>query len=91
MTRTMACEFAAYGMRVNSIAPGWIVTEMHFGTGPDAGQKRSELLQRDCPAAVIDRLGRPEEIAAAVAFLLSDDASYITASTLHVDGGLLAR
>ena len=91
MTRTMACEFAAHGMRVNSVAPGWIVTEMHFGTGPDAAKRKAELEKYEFEFAMMRRLGRPEEIAAAIVFLLSDDASYITGSTIHVDGGLVGN
>lgn len=87
LTRSMAAELAPRGIRVNSIAPGWIASEMHFGTGPDADARKTELLTREYPVALMNRLGRPDEIAAAIAFLLSDDASYITGSCLHVDGG----
>ena len=90
LTRNMACEFIEFGIRVNTVSPGWTVTEMHFGTGPDATQKKTMLENHRFDGAVINRLGRPEEIAAAIAFLLSDDASYITATTLHVDGGRVA-
>ncbi|MFC1715880.1 SDR family NAD(P)-dependent oxidoreductase [Candidatus Poribacteria bacterium] len=88
LTRSMACEFVQYGMRANSVAPGWSVTEMHFG---DSQEKKKELENTVYAGAIIRRLGRPEEIAAAIAFLLSDDASYITATTIHVDGGRVAH
>jgi len=91
LTRSMASELADKGIRVNTIAPGWTVTEMHTGRGPDAAEKRTELEALDHPGCILGRLGRPAEIAAAIAFLLSDDASYITASTLHVDGGRVAN
>jgi NAD(P)-dependent dehydrogenase (short-subunit alcohol dehydrogenase family) len=87
LTRNMAREFVEYGMRANTVAPGWAVTEMHFLNSEDPAAKKAEMenLQRD--VGVIPRLARPEEIAAVIAFLLSDDASYMTASIVHVDGG----
>jgi len=90
LTRTMACELQGLGIRANCIAPGWTVTEMHYAQAPDPERRRKELEDMRYDGAIIPRLGRPEEMAAAVAFLLSDDASYITATTLHVDGGRVA-
>ncbi len=91
LTRNLASELAAFGIRVNSVAPGWTVTEMHFREAPDPEARRKELEALDFDGALLRRLARPREIAAAIAFLLSDDASYITASTLHVDGGATAN
>jgi len=91
LTRVMACEFARYGMRVNSVAPGWIVTPMHFGTGPEADERKAWMEEYVFEGAVLRRPGRPHEVAAAIAFLLSEEASYITASTIHVDGGVVAN
>ena len=91
LTRNMACEFVHYGMRVNSVAPGWTVTEMHFGKAPDPAEKKAELENTNYDGAIIRRLARPEEIASVIAFLLSDDASFITATTIHVDGGRVAH
>jgi NAD(P)-dependent dehydrogenase (short-subunit alcohol dehydrogenase family) len=91
LTRAAACEYVSFGMRANTVAPGWTVTEMHFGSAPDPAAKKRELEQHEMEGAIIRRLGRPHEIAAAIAFLLSDDASYITATTLHVDGGRVAH
>ena len=87
LTRSMAVEFNDYGIRVNAVAPGWTVTEMHFGDADEPEEKRQELLSRENGGCLMNRLGRPEEIAAAIAFLCSADASYITGTTLHVDGG----
>ena len=87
LTKTMASEFVGYGIRVNAIAPGWIVTEMHFGKAPDPDVRKQELEALSISSCIMKRLAKPEEIASVIAFLLSDDASYITGQTLHVDGG----
>jgi 3-oxoacyl-[acyl-carrier protein] reductase len=87
VTKTMAYEFVDYGIRVNAVAPGWIVTEMHFGNAPDPAARKQELESTAVTSCIMKRRAQPEEVASAIAFLLSDDASYITGTTLHVDGG----
>lgn len=87
LTRTMAVEFAPYGIRANAIAPGWIVTEMHFGQASHPEKRRAELEGLVHEGCIMRRLGQPEEIANAVYFLAGEEASYITGTTLHVDGG----
>jgi 3-oxoacyl-[acyl-carrier protein] reductase len=79
MTRTVAAEVARRGITVNAVAPGFIATDMTAGLGDDLAQ-----------AIPARRVGRPEEVAAAVRFLASDEASYVTGTTLTVDGGLTA-
>jgi len=81
MTRSLAQEIGSRGVTVNCVAPGFIDTDMTRGL-TDA--QREELL-RQIP---VGRLGNPEEVAAAVAFLASPQAAYITGTTLHVNGGM---
>jgi 3-oxoacyl-[acyl-carrier protein] reductase len=81
MTRTMAVELALGGIRVNAVAPG--VTET-----PASGTYVDDDPERDRRAIAMGRRGRPDEIAGAILFLVSDLSSYITGQTLLVDGGL---
>ena len=81
MTRTMAVELALDDIRVNAVAPG--ITET-----PASRTYVDEDVERDRRAIAMGRRGRPEEIAGAILFLLSDLSSYITGQTLLVDGGL---
>jgi 2-hydroxycyclohexanecarboxyl-CoA dehydrogenase len=86
-TKTIAREYARYGITANAIAPGPIETPLlmsalEFG---EIGEKVVETMKS---ATQLRRLGTPDEVAAAVAFLASDDASYVTGETLGVSGGL---
>ncbi|MFN8215320.1 MAG: SDR family oxidoreductase [Solirubrobacterales bacterium] len=89
MTRSLAADLWKYGIRVNEMAPGGMVTEMHFAGAEDPAATKRQLEEWELPEewSVMRRLGLPEEVAPAVAFLASDDARFITGSTLHVDGG----
>jgi 3-oxoacyl-[acyl-carrier protein] reductase len=85
LTKQMAVEWAGRGVRVNAVAPGAIDTPMlRMMDDPEAG---GAYLERRVP---LRRLGRPEEVAEAIAFLASDRAEYITGTTLLVDGGVTA-
>ena len=81
MTKTAAKELAKKGITVNAIAPGFIATDMTAGVP----EKIVKKVESEIPVGYI---GRPEQIAEAVAFLVSDNADYITGQVLHVDGGL---
>lgn len=80
-TKVLAQEFAQMKIRVNAVAPGMIETEM----ADDMGEKAKELM---VASTAIKRLGRAEEVANTVAFLASDDASYINGQIIRVDGGI---
>jgi NAD(P)-dependent dehydrogenase (short-subunit alcohol dehydrogenase family) len=82
-TRTWALELAEAGITVNAVAPGPVETEM-FRENTPAG---SEAEKRFLSMIPMKRLGKPNELAATIEFLLSDDAGFITGQTLFVDGG----
>jgi len=86
MTKNAALHWAERGVRVNSVHPGFIAT----GTLVErtSGTPREKAMVDGTP---MRRLGRPEEVAAAIAFLASDDATFMTGSELYVDGGWTAR
>ncbi|NML31126.1 SDR family NAD(P)-dependent oxidoreductase [Paraburkholderia antibiotica] len=83
MTRSLACEWASDGIRVNAVAPGYVATEL-VETLQRNGQMNVQSIEKRTP---MGRLARPDEIAHAIAFLASDAASYITGTVLSVDGG----
>lgn len=86
LTRNMALHLGKHNVRVNAIAPGPIDV-----SGAGSGTIPPEQREQQRRSTALGRTGRPEEIAAAAAFLVSDDASYVTGSTLVVDGGWLLR
>jgi NAD(P)-dependent dehydrogenase (short-subunit alcohol dehydrogenase family) len=85
LTRVMALELIGHGIRVNAVGPGTIATDMAARAVLDDPDTRRTVLSR----TPIGRLGDPDEIAKAVSFLASDDASYVVGQTVYVDGGRL--
>lgn len=86
-TRTLGIELGPFGINANAIAPGFIATEMTDATAQRLGIDIDEFRKMNADANPVRRVGHPEDIAAAAAFLCSDEASYITGQTLYVDGG----
>ncbi len=89
LTRNMAIDYGPT-IRVNAIAPGWVLTPLIqsiFDSYPDPAEQQRQVEQRQ----VMKRIGRPEDIGYAAAFLASDEASFITGTQLFVDGGMTAQ
>jgi len=86
-TRTLGIELGPFGINANAIGPGFIATEMTDATAARVGMPVEEFRAAAAASNPVRRVGYPEDIAAAAAFLCSDEASYITGQTLYVDGG----
>ena len=82
MTKSLAREVSARGITANCIAPGFISTPMTDALTP----KQVEAIAAAIPA---QKFGKPEDVAAAVVFLASDEAGYITGETMHINGGMV--
>jgi 3-oxoacyl-[acyl-carrier protein] reductase len=81
LTKTLAKEYASRGVTVNAVAPGYIATDMTADLSDDV----TKMIMESTP---LGRVGRPEEVAAAVLYLASDEAAYVTGQVLRVNGGM---
>jgi 2-hydroxycyclohexanecarboxyl-CoA dehydrogenase len=87
-TRAVARESSRFGVRVNAVAPGPIDTPLLNAAPEQLGEIGERLKAGMIAATSMRRIGQPEEVAAAIAFLASDDASFVTGQTINVSGGL---
>ena len=88
MTRTLACEEAAHGVRANAVCPGSTLTDFHVARAHAAGKAVETLRTERQDTSLLGRWATPDEIAWPILWLASDEASFITGATLMVDGGL---
>lgn len=91
MTRNMALDLAADNIRVNCVCPGTIRTAATDRHMAQTGMTEAQFIAENAPLHLLNRVGKPREVAYAILFLASDEASFITAASLMVDGGYLAR
>jgi 3-oxoacyl-[acyl-carrier protein] reductase len=87
MARTLAIELGRYGVTVNAIAPGFVETAMTKQTADRMGMDFEQFKQGAASQIPVQRIGQPEDIAAAVAFLASEEAGFVSGQTLYVRGG----
>lgn len=87
LTATLAIELGPFNITVNAVAPGYVATPMTTATAERVGMTAEQHQQEVAQRTPLRRVARPEEIASVVAFLASDDASYVSGQTLYVNGG----
>jgi 3-oxoacyl-[acyl-carrier protein] reductase len=88
ITATLAAELGPYGINVNAVAPGFVATPMTDATAARLGVSVEQAHEAAAAAVPLRRVAQPEDIANVIAFLVSDEASYVTGQTLYVNGGL---
>lgn len=86
-TKTLAIELGPFGINVNAVAPGFVVTDMTRQTAERVGVDFEENQRRASERIPVRRVGQPEDIANVVAFLVSDEASYVSGQVIYVNGG----
>ena len=87
MARTLALELGRFNVTVNAVAPGWIETEMTKEAAERVGITMEDMKERFAKNIPLRRFGKPEDVANVVAFLASDEASYVSGETIYVAGG----
>ena len=87
LTATLAIELGPFNVTVNAVAPGYVATPMTAATAERVGMSAEDHQHEVAQRTPLGRVGRPEEIASVIAFLASDDASYVSGQTLYVNGG----
>ncbi|WP_030790717.1 SDR family NAD(P)-dependent oxidoreductase [Streptomyces sp. NRRL S-920] len=87
LTRTLAIELGPYGVTVNAVAPGYIATDMTAGTAKRMGMDFGKLQQMVAAQTPVRRVGQPEDVAHAVAFLVGEGAGFVSGHLLYVTGG----
>jgi NAD(P)-dependent dehydrogenase (short-subunit alcohol dehydrogenase family) len=90
IARNVCTDYGHLGIRCNTVLPGTVHTPMTDSLLPP-GRERDEALLLEGQLSPMDRIAQPEELAGAIAFLLSDDASYVNGTGLRVDGGSTSR
>jgi 3-oxoacyl-[acyl-carrier protein] reductase len=87
LTATLAIELGPFNIGVNAVAPGFVATAMTAATAERVGFDPEEYQKMAASQIPLRRVGQPEEIASVIAFLASDEASYVSGQTIHIDGG----
>ncbi len=87
LTATLAIELGPFNITVNAVAPGYIATSMTAATAERVGASPADHQEAVAARTPLGRVGQPDEVAAAVAFLASDEASYVSGQTLYLNGG----
>jgi 3-oxoacyl-[acyl-carrier protein] reductase len=87
ITATLAIELGRYNINVNAVAPGFIATAMTAATAQRVGFEPAEYQKLASEQTPLGRVGQPEEVASVIAFLASDEASYVSGQTLYINGG----